>query len=88
MTGPHLTRADLSGANLTGARAWGTIFGALDLGRAKGLDALVHRGPWTLGVDTLYRSGGSIPEVFLRGVGLPDIVITFARSLVGRPNQF
>jgi hypothetical protein len=39
-------------------------------------------GPSTIGIDTIYKSGGNIPEPFLRGCGLPDTFITFARSLV------
>ncbi len=39
-------------------------------------------------VDTIYRSQGKIPEVFLRGAGLPDEFIAYIGSLVGRPIQF
>ena len=47
-----------------------------------------HEGPSTIGVDTIYRSQGKIPEVFLRGAGLPDEFIDYIGSLVGRPIQF
>jgi hypothetical protein len=50
-----------------------------------GLETIKHEGPSTIGIDTLYRSNGQIPEVFLRGAGIPDEVITYAKSLVGRP---
>jgi hypothetical protein len=58
------------------------------LSRARGLDAAVHDGPSTLGVDTLYLSRAQIPDLFLRGVGLPDSLITYAHSLVRMPIQF
>ncbi len=47
-----------------------------------------HEGPSTIGVDTIYRSQGKIPEVFLRGAGLPDEFIAYIGSFVGRPIEF
>jgi hypothetical protein len=47
-----------------------------------------HWGPSTVGIDTLYRSQGNIPEVFLRGVGVPDEMITYIKSLVVHPRKF
>jgi hypothetical protein len=40
-------------------------------------------GPSTIGIDTLYKSGGKIPEIFLRNCGVPDEFITFFPSLIG-----
>jgi TIR domain len=54
----------------------------------KGLDAVEHIGRSTIGVDTLYNSGGKIPEIFLRGCGVPETFITFAKSLIGKPIEF
>ena len=45
-------------------------------------------GPSTIGIDTLYRSHGNIPEVFLRGAGVPEDFIPYIKSLVGRPFEF
>src|SRR5207249_1186138 len=42
-----------------------------------------HVGPSTVGVDTLYRSKGKIPEAFLRSCGVPDNLITYLPSLTG-----
>jgi len=94
----RLRRADLREANLRGANlrnadlseaeiGW-TVFGDVDLSVAKGLDTVKHGGPSTIGIDTLYKSGGKIPEVFLRGAGIPEDFITYARSLVGKPIEF
>jgi hypothetical protein len=47
-----------------------------------------HAGPSSIGIDTLYRSCGNIPEVFLRGAGVPDAMITYARALVEHPFEF
>jgi hypothetical protein len=65
-----------------------TILADVDLSTAKGLETVRHDGPSTIGVDTIYRSQGKIPEVFLRGAGLPDEFIAYIGSLVGRPIEF
>ena len=84
----NLTRADLTGADLTGARIGWTVFGNVDLSKARGLEAVRQGFPSTIGIDTIYRSHGNIPEVFLRGAGVPDDLITHSKSLVGRPFEF
>jgi hypothetical protein len=78
-----LTRADLKGADLTNATAGRNLFVDVDLSEVKGLETLGHTGPSTIGIDTLYRSGGKIPESFLRGCGVPEDFITFIPSLIG-----
>jgi hypothetical protein len=60
---------DLRGADLSGAHCLGTAFGDVDLSEVKGLESITHIGPSTVGVDTLARSRGRIPEAFLRGCG-------------------
>jgi len=47
-----------------------------------------HRGPSPLSIKTIYLSEGDIPEVFLRGAGVPDAFITYVRSLVVRPIDY
>jgi hypothetical protein len=100
-----LNKANLSTANLRGVDLRGTrltkailaeafcadtTFAAVDLSQVKGLDSVKHRGPSTIGIDTLFRSGGKIPEVFLRGCGVPESVIVQRFALVGalEPIQF
>lgn len=53
-----------------------------DLSQAKGLDSLNHLGPSTVGLDTLYKSGGKIPDEFLSRCGIPDEFITYLPSLL------
>ncbi len=101
--GAELTGADLGGAWLRWANLRGaivpqtrfaeahlhfTVFADVDLSGARGLDTAEHDGPSTIGIDTIYRSGGNIPDVFLRGCGVPDDFITYAKSLVGKPIEF
>jgi hypothetical protein len=98
LTGADLTRANLNQADLTSAYltharlneaavAW-TVFGRVDLSEATGLDSVKHGAPSSIGIDTIYLSGGNIPEIFLRGCGVPDTFIEYIRSLVGQAIQF
>jgi hypothetical protein len=41
-----------------------------------------------IGIDTLVQSSGKIPEGFLRGCGVPERFITYARALLGEPIEF
>jgi TIR domain/Pentapeptide repeats (8 copies) len=83
-----LSRVDLSKANLTGVKLRGTMLGDVDLSSVLGLESVDHRGPSTVGIDTLYRSHSNIPEVFLRGMGVPEDFIPYIKSLVERPFEF
>jgi uncharacterized protein YjbI with pentapeptide repeats len=93
LSGATLTRATLGGADLTradltGANTGWTMFGDVDLSAVRGLETVQHQGPSTIGIDTFYRSHSNIPEVFLRGAGVPDEIITYSKSLVGHPFQY
>ena len=86
--GAFLDGADLRGANFERTLLQGTSFGDNDLSETTGLENALHVGPSTIGVSTLYRSDGNIPVKFLRGVGVPEDLITFIPSLVGRAIEF
>jgi hypothetical protein len=64
------------------------VFGDNDLSTVQGLETLNHGGPSTIGIDTIYKSKGNIPEVFLRGAGVPEDFITYMKSLVGKAIEF
>jgi hypothetical protein len=93
----NFLHANLSGANLTGTRllnaelGW-TVLADVDLTQVMDYETSLltvrHSGPSSIGIDTLYRSEGKIPEAFLRGAGVPDALITYARSLVTAPIEF
>lgn len=72
---------NLSGTYFSGANVGLTTFVNVDLSSAIGLDTIKHNGPSTIGIDSIYRSNGNIPEVFLRGCGVPDIFIEYVPSL-------
>jgi uncharacterized protein YjbI with pentapeptide repeats len=65
---------DLSETDFTDAVIGWTALTEVDLSTAKGLEAIEHEGPSSIGVDVLQRSTG-VPEKFLRGAGLPDSFI-------------
>jgi hypothetical protein len=87
LQGSHLLGTNFYGADLTDTEfsrceMWETILGNVDLSRTKGLGAVEHSGPSMIGIDTIFRSGGKIPEAFLRGAGVPEPFIANMTSLV------
>jgi uncharacterized protein YjbI with pentapeptide repeats len=79
----HFRDADLRNADLSNAKIGFSSFTNTDLSDVRGLDLVRHLGPSSIGIDTLYKSGGRILETFLRGCGVPDEFITFIPSLIG-----
>jgi uncharacterized protein YjbI with pentapeptide repeats len=75
----HLSDVYLSNAKFTYASLADTVLGACDLSTIVDLEKTYHHGPSTVGIDTLNKSKGRIPEVFLRGCGLSDADIEYAR---------
>lgn len=78
----RLRGANLAGADLSDSTMLDTIFARVDLSKVHGLEKIRHHGPSTIGIDTIYRSGGNIPEAFLRGAGVPEPFIVQMKSLV------
>jgi hypothetical protein len=97
LSGANLTGADLSnailrrcgvhGTDFSSARFAWTVLGDLDLSEVIGLESAVHLAPSSLGVDSILRSAGSMPEVFLSGTGLPDSFIAYVSSLIGHTGK-
>jgi TIR domain/Pentapeptide repeats (8 copies) len=86
--GANLSGAHLEGADFSDCRMLMTTFGNNDLRAVSGLATVRHNGPSTIGIDTIYRSKGKIPEVFLRGAGVPEEFITYMKSQVANPIEF
>jgi TIR domain/Pentapeptide repeats (8 copies) len=94
----NLSKADLRGANLkyahlimvnlSFAKLGQTSFANTDLTGAEGLESCRHLGPSSVGIDTFFKSKGELPDSFLRGCGVPDVFITYARSLAGQTIEF
>ena len=87
LSGSALIKTDFSNASV----GW-TIFTYLDLSPlyncAIGLETIIHKGPSSVGIDTIYQSNGNIPEVFLRGCGLSDEFIAYIPSLTGKGIEY
>lgn len=93
LSGANLSGADLyaailndtpvTGAKFANSMIGYTVFQNCDLSDAEGLDQVRHDAPSTVGVDTLLRSGGRLPDLFLQGAGAPESLLSFQQSLLG-----
>jgi uncharacterized protein YjbI with pentapeptide repeats len=84
----NLSLVKLDHADISSAVLCSTILAGTDLSLVKGIETVKHEGPSPVGVDTIYRFKDRIPEDFLRGCGVPDDFIAYAKSLVASPIQF
>lgn len=82
LIGVNLSGAVLGGADFTDVIMGDTTFADNDLSRVKGLETVIHLAPSTVGIDTIYKSRGNIPEIFLRGCGVPESFIVQMHALV------
>jgi len=88
LSGTKLSRASLRNTILLEAIVGWTDLGDRDLREIKGLETTKHIGPSPISINTIYLSGGDIPELFLRSTGAPDIFVEYMYSLVGKPINF
>ena len=72
---------NVAGANFNGAALGYTVFQDCDLRAASGLGEVRHDAPSSIGLDTVYRSGGQIPAAFLAGAGVPDTVASLQEAI-------
>ena len=91
-----LTDAVLTDADLFQTRIWGctmngvdlsssalgyTVFQNCDLRNVIGLENVRHDAPSSIGVDTVYRSGGQLPVAFLAGAGVPASIAALQEAI-------
>ncbi len=89
VSGADFSSALLLSTNFSRARIVNTRFCDVDLAAAIGLETVRHLGPSSIGLDTLYKSQGRIPDMFLRNAGAPEEIIDIARCIrVGPPIQW
>ncbi len=89
VSGADFSSALLLSTNFSRARLVNTRFCDVDLAAAIGLETVRHLGPSSIGLDTLYKSQGRIPDMFLRNAGAPEEIIDIARCIrVGPPIQW
>lgn len=97
LTDASLESANLREANLSRATVASTdfknaVFGnttiATDLSEARGLEETTHWAPSDVSISSALSLGQSIPHAFLRGCGVPDVVVEYLRSLSQTPIEF
>jgi uncharacterized protein YjbI with pentapeptide repeats len=74
--------------NLSYAIIGQTVFEDIDLRHIEGLDTIHHDSRSYISTRALERSQGDISESFLRGAGLSDTFIEYARSLASHPIEY
>lgn len=75
-------------ADLSQARLGYTVFADVNLSVVQRLEEANHYGPSTLGIDTLSRSQGRLPEQFLRGAGVFPLLLDSAASTFGKAERY
>jgi hypothetical protein len=75
-------------ANFSGTTMEYTSLTSVDLSSAYGLEDVDHSGPSIIGIDTIYKSKGKIPEIFLRGCGVQENFIAYMKSLTMNPIEY
>src|SRR5205807_638191 len=85
--GGLLLGVNVSAARLAGTSFWRSIFAGVilannDLSETIGLEEVMHAGPSTVGIDTIYKSQAKIPESFLRGCGVSENFVTQMAPLI------
>lgn len=62
-----------------------TVFQNCAMDAAQGLDSVRHDAPSTIGLDTLLRSRGALPQSFILGSGIPVAVAGIQDSVADAP---
>jgi uncharacterized protein YjbI with pentapeptide repeats len=88
LSGTNLTEANLSNAIFHQCHIGYTSFVNIDLSGVQDLETVKHIGPSYIAISTIFKSGGDVPKVFLRGCGIPESFIKQLPSLLNQPIQF
>lgn len=88
LRGATLTKTDLESAVVVGAVIGITSFTNCDLSTVIGLESVRHSGPSTIALDTLVRSGGTLPKAFLQGAGVAQPLITAQDAARGMGQRY
>jgi uncharacterized protein YjbI with pentapeptide repeats len=83
----NFNQADMRGADLSNTFLYETNFANTKLSGVRGLDSCRHLRPSIIDHRTIAKSD-NLPLAFLRGCGLPDIMIENIAAFKGDPIQF
>ena len=75
----------VTGVDLTGAALGYTVLQDCDLRGVIGLELVRHDAPSSIGVDTVYRSGGRLPASFLSRAGVPASLAVLQDAIAASP---
>jgi uncharacterized protein YjbI with pentapeptide repeats len=82
----HIVDSNVAGTDLTGVSLYETLFAGVDLSSVIGLETCKFHGHCTVDHRTVEKSK-HLPRSFLRGCGLPDVLIESFRSLSTAQSQ-
>lgn len=88
LVGTDFRFAELLRVKMNNASMGWTIFGENDLGTVEGLDSVTHSGPTDVGMSTIYRSSGRVPEAFLRRAGIAENLVEHISLLTKQAIEF
>lgn len=80
---------DLKNTNFKNSHLGYSIISDCDLVNALNLESTDHNFPSTIGIETIFKSKGKIPLLFLKGCGIPkDVIKTILPLAKGWPIRF
>jgi hypothetical protein len=80
----NLSRVEFFETRISNTTVGFTVFASVDFRQVIGLEKVKHSGPSSVSIDTFIMSEEEIPEVFLRGAGVPDNFIKYMSSLTSK----
>ena len=88
LVGSNLFQADCDHVRFHGAKMGGTHLSWTSCRSVTGLESVTHEGPSTIGFEMVHIYHHEFPESFFRGMGVPQALISFARSFTPHPVDF
>ena len=98
LSGVSLEKALCYNADFSHAILRNTDFNRMESGDTKyvdvgldsviGLENIIHLGPSSISIETIYKSKGKIPEIFLRGCGVPENFILQMKLLTLNAGEY
>lgn len=82
------SHTDLTQSNMSQTTMGWNIFVTSSLKTVKGLTTVQHEAPSSLDIYTLFLSHEGVPEIFLRGAGVPQNMLAYADALLSNPFQY
>lgn len=79
---------DMQGVNFANAFFFANVFAKLDLRQVTGLSSITHVMQSSIGIETLYMSGGMLPQEFLKGTGMSRWILSYPPSCEEQEQQY